>query len=217
MSSSTAFCIEAVVDDGERPALAATVEQLTECLHAASGSRPEIRLEFANSLDAIDAHAPTTIIIASLLLEVGREEPIALVEARWRKQLVALTSSPAFLCTVFRHVPRDGAGRPANPPATIERIRHLNLLAAELSHDSGAAVIDLDRAFAHLGARVLDTDYRLRGAVAAEVAAHTIVGSLLAVGLDDVVAPEVQQRAAQFQGAPWQIGDLLARRKVQRR
>ena len=217
MSSSTAFCIEAVVDDAERPALVATGEQLTECLQAASGSRPEIRLEFANSLDAIDAQAPATIIVASLLPEVTRDEPIPSVEARWRRQLATLTSLPVFLCTVFRHVPRHGAERPENRPAIIERIRRLNLLAVELSHDSGAAVIDIDRAFAHLGARVLAADYRLRGAVAAEVAAHTIAGSLLAVGLDDIVAPEVLERATQFQGAPWQIGDLLARRKVQRR
>ena len=217
MSSSTAFRIEAVVDDAERPALAATSEQLTECLQAASGSRPEIRLEFANSLDAIDAQAPATIIVASLLPEVARDEPMPSVEARWRGQLGTLATSPVFLCTVFRHVPRHGVDRPENRPAIIERIRRLNLLAVELSHDSGAAVIDIDRAFAHLGARVLAADYRLRGAVAAEVAAHTIAGSLLAVGLDDIVAPEVLERATQFQGAPWQIGDLLARRKVQRR
>jgi hypothetical protein len=216
MSVATAFCIEAVVDDAERPALVATAEQLTECLHAASGSRPAIRLEFANSLDAIDAHARATVIIASLLPEVARDEAIPFVEARWRRQLAALASSPVFLCTVFRHVSRHGAERLAAQRVTMERIRRLDLLAAELSHDSGAAVIDIDRAFAHLGARVLATDYRLRGAVAAEVAAHTIVGSLLAVGLDDIVAAEFLERATQFQGASWQIGDLLARRKVRR-
>jgi hypothetical protein len=217
MSSSTAFCIEAVVDDAERPALVATSEQLTECLLAASGSRPEIRLEFANSLDH-DRRASTgnhhrRIAAAGRY----RDEPIPSVEARWRRQLGTLTTLPVFLCTVFRHVPRHGVDRPENRPAIIERIRRLNLLAVELSHDSGAAVIDIDRAFAHLGARVLAADYRLRGVVAAEVAAHTIAGSLLAVGLDDIVAAEVLERATQFQGAPWQIGDLLARRKVQRR
>jgi len=217
MSSSTAFGIEAVVGDAERPALVATGEQLTECLQAASGSAPEIRLQFASSLDAIDAKAPATIIVASLLPEVTRDEPIPSVEARWRRQLATLTPLPVFICTVFRHVPRHGAERPENRPAIIERIGRLNLLAVELSHDSGAAVIDIDRAFAHLGARVLAADYRLRGRVAAEVAAHTIAGSLLAVGLDDIVAPEILERATQFQGAPWQIGDLLARRKVQRR
>ena len=214
MSSSQVIAIEAVVDDGERPALVATAEQLDECLAAASESRRDIRLAFAPSLTAIDASA--TVIIASLLPEVARDEPLSSTEERWRRELAVLPAIPIFLCTIFRHVPRNGSG-PSDPSATIERIRRLNLLAVDLSHDCGAAIIDIDRAFAHLGARVLGTDYRLPGAVAAEIAAHTIAGSLLEVGLDDVIAREVAQRAMKFQGAPWQIGDLLTRRKAQRR
>jgi hypothetical protein len=40
---------------------------------------------------------------------------------------------------------------------------------------------------------------------------------VLSVGLDDAVAPEVQVRALQFQGALWQIGGLLSRRLAQSR
>ncbi len=97
-----------------------------------------------------------------------------------------------------------------------ERIRRLNLFALELSHDTGVGIIDIDRALTHIGARQLGADYRLAGRIAAEVAAHTIVGSILLAGLDDAAAPEVLHGAAQFQGALWQIGTLLQRRLGQR-
>jgi hypothetical protein len=221
MSSPGPIHIEAVVDDAEHPALVAAAEQLGECLNAASENRHEVRLHFSPSLEAIAVREPATVVIASLLPEVARDEPMSSIEARWRTQLSSLPASPAlsvFLCTVFRHVPRDAPQQhPDGRAATTERIRRLNLLAAELSHDTGAGIVDIDRAFAHLGARALKTDYRLSGAVAAEVAAHTIVRSMLSVGLDDAVAPEVQERALQFQGALWQIGGLLSRRLAQSR
>ena len=121
-----------------------------------------------------------------------------------------------LLCTVFRHVapPIGDAGDAL--PAKRERIRRLNLMAIDLSHDTGAGVVDVDRAFSHVGARSLATDHRLTGRAAAEVAAHTIVAGILAAGLDDVVPPDVQERAAQFQGALRDIDQFLARRLASR-
>ena len=221
MSSPLPIHIEAVIDDAERPALVAAADQLGESLSVVSENRREIRLSFAPSLEAIEAREPMTLVIASLLPDACRDESMSSTEARWRKQLACFAALPqvsVFLCTVFRHVPRGAPEQlPDGRAATTERIRRLNLLAAELSHDTGAGIIDIDRAFAHHGAQALKTDYRLSGAMAAEVAAHAIVWSVLSVGLDDAVAPEVQARALQFQGALWQIGGLLSRRLAQSR
>lgn len=216
MSAAGIIYIEAVVDDLERPALIAAAEQLDECLSAAAGARTEIRLGFSRSLAAIQPKNTTMVVIASLLADVARGESLSATEARWRAQLSSMPAEPAcsmFLCTVFRHIARN-ATEPSMVPGsdTKERILRLNLLAAELSHDTGVAIIDIDRAFAHLGARELRTDYRLSGAVAAEVAAHTIVGGILSAGLDEVVAADVLQRAIQFHGALWQVNTLVNRR-----
>jgi hypothetical protein len=220
MSTITPILLQAVVDDAERPALVAASQQLDECLNAATPGRHEIRLEFASAFAAVRTRVPTTVIVASLLPEVARDEPLSSIEARWRSQLSALSTGPApsvFLCTVFRHVARDAPAPPKSGESEMrERIRRLNLFALELSHDTGIGIIDLDRALAHIGARVLAADYRLAGRIAAEVAAHAIVGSILLAGLDDAVAPEVLHGAAQFQGALWQIGTLLQRRLGQR-
>jgi hypothetical protein len=221
MSAVAPILLQAIVDDAERPALVAASQQLEECLNAATPSRRHIRLEFASAFAAIQTRAPTTVIVASLLPEVARDEPLSSIEARWRSQLSVLTTEPApsvFLCTVFRHVARNTPAPSSNGGESEirERIRRLNLFALELSHDTGIGIIDIDRALAHIGARQLGADYRLASPIAAEVAAHTIVGSILSAGLDDTVAPEVLHGAAQFQGALWQIGTLLQRRLGQR-
>jgi hypothetical protein len=219
MSSTGLIGIEAVVDDVERPALVAAAKQLGGSLSAASEKPIEVRLNFASSFEAIDTKTPSVLVIASLLPDVSRDESMASTEARWRRQLSLLAARPALsvlLCTVFRHVPRSASVEHTVARATTtERIRRLNLLATALSHDTGAGVIDIDRTFAHLGARALGTDYRFSGAVATRVAAHTIAWSVLSAGLDDAFAPEILERATQFLGPLWQIGDLLNRLRVQ--
>jgi hypothetical protein len=213
---AAALLVSAVVHDGERPALAAAAEQLRECLSEAAQSTWDVRLEFPAVPRARGGDAAATIAIASMLPDVDTPgETLASVEARWRERLAPPTAAPAtqrFICTVFRHLPADEARRAAPARlAQMERIRRLNLLAAELSHDTGAAVIDLDRAFAHLGARVLRADYRLQGPIAARVAGQVIASTMLAVGLDPAVTPEVQQRALELVGPPGHPGALSAR------
>ena len=117
-----------------------------------------------------------------------------------------------LLCTIFRHVADPAPDVAANER---ERIRRLNLLAIELSHDTGAAVVDFDRVFAHLGARPLATDHTLTGRVAAEVAAHALVANILDAGLDEIVPAEIQERAHQFQGTLADISRLVERRMAQ--
>ena len=193
MISPPALAIGAVVHETERPALTAASRQLSESLSAASGSAYPIALRFGESLPAIERHPARTIVVASLLVEIpGRDEPLAQTEARWRDQLSSLKEAP-FLCTIFRHVAHRES------PALIERIRRLNLMAVRLSHDTGAPVVDIDRIFGYFGARQLQTDYRLGGRLGAELAGHTIVASIFAGGLDDVVPTDVQERAQKAQ------------------
>ena len=219
MSSPTPIIIEAVVADTEHPAIVAACQQLDDCLRAASGYTWPIELRFRPSIASVGSSGRPTLVILSLLAELAREnEPAAITEARWRAQLGLLAPVAPFLlvCTIFRCVANFGAPlAPAASSGTLERIRRLNLLAAELSHDTGIGVLDIDRAFAHIGARELQTDYRLGGRLAAEAAAHTMVAGILAVALDDIVPADVQERAQQFHGGLSGIYAYVRRRLEQ--
>jgi hypothetical protein len=117
----------------------------------------------------------------------------------------------AFVCTVFRYVTNmPEPGTPTARAKTVERIRLLNLLAMQLSHDTGVNVIDIDAALAHVGARRMRTDYRLAGPMGAEIAAYTMVLTILAVGLDNIVPPEIQERAWKFHAKRQLDGRRLA-------
>jgi hypothetical protein len=219
MNTAARLSVEAVVDDRERPAMNAAAEQLAECMAAATGSAWPVRLHFRAALQHVQAAGAPTVIVTSLLRDLAVDD-LPGVERRLRNDLAALCErgfAQVFICTVFRHVPRDAQfasiAHPTQGAASLtERIRRLNLLAIELSHDLGIALCDLDRVFAHLGARALKTDYRLDGAVAAEVAAHIIVATILEVTLGDLVDPDVLERARRFHGNLWEINQLLRRR-----
>jgi hypothetical protein len=188
--------ITAMVAPAEHAALRTAGERLAACIERATGQHWSVDVRFVETPDEI---APAALLIASLLTELQRpDEPPAQVAARWRGLLRARgdDSAPAFICTIFRHVTSvSDRWRNATPPLPIERIRRLNLLAAELSQATGANVIDIDRVFAHAGARALQTDYRLGGTQAAGLAADTIVATLLTAGLGDAVPAEAQDRA----------------------
>ena len=202
--------LEAVVAVGERPALLAAAQQLSEALRTAAGVDWPIELRLRDA-GAQPAAAADSIVILSLLPEVTSAEPLAAVEAGWRARLAALapTGAPVLLMTVFRHLAdRTSAGGADR----LERIRRLNGLALSLSQDLHAEVIDIDRAFAHIGARTLQTDYRLGGRLAAEVAGHGIVLAILSLGLDELIPIETQQRAMAFHGPLRDIDKLVNRR-----
>jgi hypothetical protein len=209
--------LDAIVTPAERPALIAASEQLAESLTAATGEGADVRLRFPAALAAIDLGEPPDLVVMSMLADaLSAAESITAVESRWRNQLQSFQSSATtatvFVCTTFRHLARNVSRSDEDGPPSIERIRRLNLLAAELSHDLGIAVVDIDRIFAHIGAQNVQADYRMNGAIAAETAAYAIVSSVLASGLDDLIAPDVQERARQHQGKLAQIGTLLNRR-----
>jgi len=69
------------------------------------------------------------------------------------------------------------------------------LLAADISRQSGAFVIDIDRRFADVGARQLGTDYRLEGAAAADMAGNAIAMEIILNGLGTLASFDVQDRA----------------------
>src|SRR5207302_7755388 len=90
--------------------------------------------------------------------------------AHWRTICTALLQTGAthvFLCNIFRRVPEIAHCYYGTRESLQERIQRFNVLAAEVSQDTGAYVIDLDRALADIGGRVLQTDYRLGNAAAA--------------------------------------------------
>ena len=211
MSALIPIMIEAEADEAERPAILAGAQQLAEALANATGADWPIQLRFWAPGEAAATSAAGAVLVLSLLPEVARDEPFAAAEARWRARLADLVKgvAPVLICTVFRHVTER---RTPEGSRIIERIRRLNRMAAELSHDFGVSVIDIDRAFAHIGGRTLQTDYRLNGRLAAEVAGQSLAWSLLSLGHDDVISPEVQDRARAFEGGLQQINTLVSRR-----
>lgn len=215
MTAPGKIVLEAAVAESERPAIDAAAGQLAECLGAATGAPWSIEVRRCDGVAALATAGPPTVAVASLLPELERTgETIATTQARWRAALEALAGRgiPAIVCTIFRHVAPGAGAAPEGAAATRERIRRLDLAAAELSHDTGASVADLDRVLAHLGARPLATDYRLGGPYAAEVAGWTIVGAMLDGPLDAVAEPEVLQRAQAHQGPLWEVHRLVRRR-----
>jgi hypothetical protein len=212
--------VEAAFTEAERPIVAAVDGQLAACLAAASGAPWDIDVRRRDRIDSVDARDGPTLAIASLATELGNvDESLASIGARWHERLASLVQDgvPAVIvCTVFRRAaaPLPTRGPVASAPP-IERIRRLDRLAVDLSQATGAWVADLDRVFAHFGARQLEADPRTGGAIAAEVAAWTIVSTAFATGLDDLLALDAQERARAFlgdlAGVPAFVGRRLRR------
>lgn len=184
------------------PTEAGAVHDAARRLGDAVGSEASVGI--AASLGALAADAGDAIVICSMLPEI--EAALAdwpATEARLTQAYEALArrnSQALFLCTVLRHAPPEleTAGRMQLRLA----IRRLDMLAVRLSHATGLNVVDLDRALAQVGALTLDTDFRLSGAAAAEAAGREIARCIVTAGLDDWIAPEIQERAAAALAAP---------------
>jgi hypothetical protein len=213
-NATTPIIIEAHVESSEQPGLIAAAEQLSDCLNAVSNTKTwQVHLRFRAPGTDIDPLLPQSAIIVSLLPETKRAtESIAETKARWRTYLGRLQAigPPVFVRTVFRHVRERTGG--AGATQLLERIRRLNRMAVELSNELGVAVIEIDRAFAHVGGRALETDYLLMGPLAAEVSGHTTAWSLLSFGLDETIDPRLQEKAKALLGGLNRIDSLLSRR-----
>ncbi len=195
MSDPVTVTLKAVVDSHERAAVDLATTLLESGLSTAAGEPIAVRCQFKPSLDGLEGDGKPCIVIASLLPDVANyQEPWSETEGRLRQCYRTLTSTEGnivFLCTVFRHV---ASGDAVDQLRRI-RIHRLNLLAAELSHETGLFVIDLDRSLADIGASKLNTDYLLGGQYASAAAAKFLALAVLSAGLDDFVSFEIQDAA----------------------
>jgi hypothetical protein len=189
--------VEAGVSAAELAAINCASVLLGEILSEAGTPITAVTFALPASIDVEPPLEPPSMLVTSLLGEVENiEEPWPETAERLRARYLALCGSPGrlvYICTVFRHV--SGARDCRTTSARRVRIRRLNLLAAEISNETGALVIDIDRVFADLGAQALETDFHLGGPVARERAAGLIATTILTTGLDDHVPFDVQQAA----------------------
>jgi len=196
----SALHVEAVLSDPERNALLSAVEKLRECFKVANNRDLPIQVRFHQTLTSIGITSRSTCIVTSLSLHlIEPEESLTTVEARLRtsfSEFIRKGAEVIFLCTVFRRVDSIiKAKDPTAAAARMERIRRLNYLAVQLSHDLDINIIDFDRSFAHIGGRLLDADFRMQGSSAILTASNVIITTLFAAGLPDVLSPELQQAA----------------------
>jgi hypothetical protein len=199
MSASVEIILRAVVDSSEQASLRHAAELLTSSLSAASDAPVLVSCQFEPSLDSLALKSDDPCVkIASLLPEVTNFEkpwPDVAIRLRQTFQNLIYDDGPVlFLSTVFRHVPLSDSAAVSKRI----RIRRLNLFAAEISRETGACVIDLDRSLADIGAKRLDTDYRLGGSHATEAAAKYTALAVIAGGLDAFVPFEVQDAAKEI-------------------
>lgn len=196
------FLIRAEPGALEQTALRRAATRMEEALVAAGADAP--RFAFAPQGDAApDDGAPREIVVLSLAQDI---EPLAQAwdqtQARLRAEIPAGAKAHEFfyLTTVFRCV-RDEA--PELAAARRTRIRRLNLLAAELSQETGAFVVDLDRALADVGGRALDADWRLESPFAVEAAARRLAMAFLSGACDDLFpATTLEAALAHLQALP---------------
>lgn len=195
MSPAQCIPILAVVTPAERPIVEAAAGLLANALSQNSKAPWTCSCTFAPSLEHILNATKGSVVITSLLVQLARlDTPWADLEREISSYYATLAQDgdPIMICTMVRHVAAEGNDEKAR---TLRRLRQLNLLATELSRQFGALIIDLDRVLADIGARRLDTDYRLRGAMAADVASKAVAISIVANALDSFAPVELQDAA----------------------
>jgi hypothetical protein len=196
MTEKSHISIAGFVSEGERAAVQLAASHIEQALSQAADVPWTCDCVFSPDMETLRRRSDAAIIVTSLLPELGTiEESWPRAEQRLRTAYAALCERGAtvFICTILRHVGRDE--EPEAAEALRIRIRRLNLLAAEISREMGAYVIDLDRILADIGARRLQTDYRLAGNAAADMAGHFIALTLINNAFDSFVSFEVQDAA----------------------
>lgn len=195
MMPPVTITLKALVDRGEQAAVSEAAALLASSLSAAAGSPIAVRCEFADSLEALKPCGEPCLVIASLLPEVANyQQPWAAVADRLTaayRELAGAESASFFVCTIFRFVSTSEV----EAQSRLIRIRRLNLLAAELSRETGLFVIDLDRCLADIGGVRLQADYHLEGPDAAKAVGREIALAIVSAGLDTYVPFEVQDAA----------------------
>src|SRR5207244_6647641 len=149
-----------------------------------------------NNLRHISVATAVSVVVTSLCIQLVRlYTSWADLEQDLRSSYSALCEAgdPVMICTILRHV--EGETDREKADHTRRRLRQLNLLATELSREYGALIIDLDRILADIGAGRLNTDYRLGGAAAVDVAGKAVAVSIVAHALDAFAPVDVQDAA----------------------
>jgi hypothetical protein len=195
MTDAVTVTVRAMVDRSERLAVSQAAALLEGSLSAAADGPVTVKCEFADTFETLNPSGEACVVIASLLPEVANyQQPWAGVADRLSnafRTLASVEQAPVFLCTVFRHV----RGSAADPQSRLVRIRRLNLLAAELSRETGLFVVDLDRCLADIGGAKIEADYRLDSDNATKVVGREMALAIVSAGLDAYVAFEVQDAA----------------------
>jgi hypothetical protein len=191
----SALVIRAHVTEVEGPIIEAAAARLGELIAAASQAAWTVEVGGLGEDETPDAGPPEPICLISLATALADlEAPWVEVAANLRRRVERLSSmGPKLaLITIFRHVAPDDDAVAAY--RLLVRIRRLNLLAVDLSHEFGVCVVDLDRDFADIGAQALQTDFRLGGEAARRLAAWSLVRCLAANALDGIVDFDVQDQ-----------------------
>ena len=187
--------LAAMVEDGELDAIKQAAGLLQKSLSEA-GEPIEVRCRPCSSLDDMKRSQDNGIVLTSLLAEVENyAEAWEPVEQRLKDYYAALSESTGgqiIVLTVFRHVDTN---EHQDTSAKLIRIRQLNRLAADLSRRYGVLVADIDRDLANIGARRLQTNYRLGGPQVTKLVGRSIALALLSAGLDEYVAFDIQDEA----------------------
>ncbi len=195
----------AIVTEAERTAMVAAAEQLSLAVGGAMGTSWPVQLRLALPDEADIPEG--AILVSSLLADMADNEPVETVVERWRERIArcrAAGHDRILLCNLFRHV----EGR---TPATIERIRRLNLMAIELSRELGFEIVDIDRLLALCGARTIGADYRGTSHAATRLIGHAVAAAILDGDMDAWIDPAVQHRAGAAHGGVRDIFRLLER------
>jgi hypothetical protein len=196
MNAARCIPILAVVTTDERGVVEAAAGHLADALSKATGETWTCRCDFATDLSAISGATAGSVVVTSLCVQLARlDTPWADLEQVLRSSYSALceTGDPIMICTILRHV--EGETDREKADQTRRRLRQLNLLATELSREYGALIIDLDRILADIGARRLNTDHRLGGTAAVDVAGKAVAVSIVANALDAFAPVDAQDAA----------------------
>jgi hypothetical protein len=197
----TRIQLAAFVTEDERPALSSGEGFLSKALEAETFALTCTVASTPAELLQASAGTIRLISLATQLASLDVPWPVVQAELRAWISETAEAGDPVLVTTVFRYIPavQDPEGK------LLTRVRRLNLFAAELSREFGVFVVDLDRVLTDIGGMALNTDYRLQGKMAADVAGQALALCVATNALDLYMPFEVQERTVAYLRAHDQV------------
>ena len=190
----TRIQIAAFVTEDERQALSSGEGFLSKALEAETFGLTCTVASTPAELSQASAGTIRLISLTTQLASIDVPWPVVQAELRVWVSQVAEAGDPVLVTTIFRCIPaaQDPEGK------LLTRVRRLNLFAAELSREFGVFVVDLDRVLTDIGGMTLNTDYRLQGKLAADVAGQAVALCVATNALDLYMPFEAQERATAY-------------------